>query len=261
MKPWKLIAIVLFLLAARSGEASSAAFTNLYLFSGGSDGATPYAGLVQGSDGNFYGTTWAGGTKNFGTVFRMCPSGSFTNLHTFSYSDGASPYAGLVQGSDGNFYGTTYEGGNTNLNGGYGYGTVFRISASGSLTSLHSFSGGSDGALPEAGLVQGSDGNFYGTTSEGGVSDHGTVFKVSVSLNPPANQVSAIQFVDTNVVLTIPSVAGETYQLQFSDSLTAGSWSNVDGAAVTNSIGALMTLTNFGGALQPQRFYRFSITP
>jgi hypothetical protein len=82
-----------------------------------------------------------------------------------------------------------------------------------------------------------------------------------VSLNPPANQISGIHPATTNVVVTIPAVASETYQLQFRSSLTSGNWSNVTGASVTNSIGALLTLTNFGGAVGPQRFYRFDITP
>ena len=96
-----------------------------------------------------------------GTVFRITPSGSLTNLWSFTGGvDGANPYAGLVQGSDGNFYGTTFGSGS----GPSGNGTVFRISPSGSLTNLWSFTNGADGANPSAGLVQGSDGNFYGTT-------------------------------------------------------------------------------------------------
>src|SRR5579862_10019393 len=72
----------------------------------GRDGAQPYAGLVQGSDGNFYGTTYYGGANDQGTVFKITPSGTLTTLYNFGGSDGALPYAGLVQGSDGNFYGT-----------------------------------------------------------------------------------------------------------------------------------------------------------
>ena len=72
----------------------------------------PYAGLVQGSDGNFYGTTYDGGTNGYGTVFKISTNGVLTSLHSFTgTNDGANPYAGLVQGSDGNFYGTTYSGG------------------------------------------------------------------------------------------------------------------------------------------------------
>ena len=155
---------------ATAGSISGSLAT-LYSFSY-SDGADPQAGLVQGSDGNLYGTTANGGTSGDGTVFRITAGGSLTTLHSFSYSDGAYPYAGLAQGSDGNFYGTTYQGGTS------GYGTVFRITAGGSLTTLHSFSY-SDGAYPYAGLAQGSDGNFYGTTYQGGTSGYGTVFRIT----------------------------------------------------------------------------------
>ncbi|HVM61327.1 MAG TPA: choice-of-anchor tandem repeat GloVer-containing protein [Verrucomicrobiae bacterium] len=164
-----------------SAIQTNGGLTNLRSFSGGSDGAVPYAGLVQGSDGNFYGTTVSGGGANgYGTVFRITANGSLTNLWSFSGgSDGAYPYAGLVQGSDSNFYGTTYGSGS----GSSAYGTVFRITANGSLTNLWSFSGGSDGAFPYAGLVQGSDSNFYGTTlgSGSGSSAYGTVFRISSS--------------------------------------------------------------------------------
>jgi len=237
-------------------------YSNLYSFVGfPNDGESPVAGLVQGSDGDFYGTTEQGGTFGNGTVFRISPCGSYSNLYSFGGSSNNADYvvfpaAGVVQGTDGNFYGMTYGG------GAYGNGSVFRISPSGDYTNLYSFgSSPSDGTGPQAGLVQGSDGNFYGTTTFGGIFGYGTVFRLSVPLNPPANQISAIQLSGTDVILTIPSVAGETYQLQFSDDLFSGDWSNVDGASVTNSIGALMTLTNFGGALQPQRFYRTVITP
>jgi uncharacterized repeat protein (TIGR03803 family) len=237
-------------------------YTNLYSFNGRpNDGSGPQAGLVQGSDGNFYGTTPDGGTNDEGTVFRISPSGSYTSLHSFvGYpTDGDLPIAGLVQGSDGNFYGTTLYGG-TNNNG-----AVFRISPSGTETTLYSFVGyPTDGGSPAAGLVQGSDGYFYGTTENGGTNGDGTVFKLTVPLNPPPypiNQITSIQKTGTNIVLAIPSIASETYQLQFSGSMKPTNWVNVAGVSVTNSIGSILTLTNFGGAVGPQGFYRFDITP
>ena len=145
---------------------------------GGSDGQTPYAGVIQGSDGNFYGTTYFGGSSGFGTVFKVTPGGVETVLYSFAggSGDGANPYAGVVQGSDGNFYGTTYQGGAS------GNGTVFKITPNGIETVVYSFAGGSsDGANPVAGVIQGSDGNFYGVTYSGGANALGTVFKMTPS--------------------------------------------------------------------------------
>ena len=152
------------------------ALTTIYTFTDGLDGAVPQAALVEGNDGNFYGTAYQGGRTNLyfgttglGTVFKISPTGSLTPLYAFSGGiDGAFPLAGLVQGTDGNFYGTTYEGGLVNVNGGFGFGTIFRISPAGDFQSLYTFRGGSDGAFPSAALVQGSDGSFYGTAYYGG---------------------------------------------------------------------------------------------
>jgi uncharacterized repeat protein (TIGR03803 family) len=156
--------------------SANGTLTSLYSFTGGSDGSNPQAGLVQGKDGNFYGTTSLGGSNSSGTVFQIGANGAFTSLYSFSgYYDGEYPYAGLVQGGDGNFYGTTSSGGTNS------YGTVFQITSQGALTNLYSFTGGNDGANPAAGLVQGSDGNFYGTTSDGGTSNSGTVFQIGTN--------------------------------------------------------------------------------
>jgi uncharacterized repeat protein (TIGR03803 family) len=151
--------------------------TTLHSFNGfPSDGAGAIAGLVQGTDGNFYGTTASGGTFFQGTVFRMTPSGVLTVLHSFSsfLYEGAVPVAGLAQGSDGNFYGATALGGE------HFQGTVFKIDSTGGFTTLHSFSGSpSEGAVPIGGLIEGSDGNFYGTTAYGGEHFQGTVFRIT----------------------------------------------------------------------------------
>lgn len=156
---------------------STGSLTTLHSFSGSSgDGAVPVGGLVQATDGNFYGTTASGGAFFQGTVFRMTSSGAITVLHSFNsfFSEGAVPVAGLMQASDGNFYGTTAVGGQ------HFQGTVFKIDATGNLTTLHSFGGSpNDGSNPVAGLVQGSDGNFYGTTPSGGAHFQGIVCRIS----------------------------------------------------------------------------------
>jgi uncharacterized repeat protein (TIGR03803 family) len=145
----------------------------LHTFGAFGDGVGPNAGLIQASDGNFYGTTAFNGANNNGTVFKITPTGVETVLHTFGASgDGVSPDAGLIQASDGNFYGTTYLGGANNS------GTVFRITPAGLETVLYSFGG--DGANPNAGITQASDGNFYGTTRGGGANGAGTVFEMVV---------------------------------------------------------------------------------
>ncbi len=143
--------------------STNAALTTLYSFTGDHDGAGPAAGLVQGSDGSFYGTTFQGGRDNSGTVFKISTNGTLTTLHSFTGgTDGGDPVAAPAQGTDGFFYGTTSQGGPNNS------GTVFKISADGALTTLYSFTGGKDGSNPVAGLAQGTDGFFYGTTSQGG---------------------------------------------------------------------------------------------
>jgi uncharacterized repeat protein (TIGR03803 family) len=160
------------------------------------DGVFPSAALVQGSDGYFYGTTSYGGTNGgWGTVYKISTDGALTSLYSFGSVqdanglplDGANPYAGLVQGSDGYFYGTTCGAGSFPYTYMGSWGTVFKISTDGVLTALHSFAGGNDGGWPMAGLVQGSDGYFYGTTCGGNGHSKdpepgpGTVFKISTN--------------------------------------------------------------------------------
>lgn len=157
---------------AAVASSATTTFTTLLSFDN-TNGANPQFGsLVQGFDGNFYGTTYEGGANGYGTVFKITSTGTLTALHSFASTDGAYPYAGVVQGIDGNFYGTTYGGGAN------GDGTVFKITPTGTLTTLHSFAG-TDGEYPVAGLVQASNGNFYGTTYGGGANEYGTVFEIT----------------------------------------------------------------------------------
>jgi uncharacterized repeat protein (TIGR03803 family) len=139
------------------------------------DGAIPDATLIQAADGNLYGTTSSGGTNNYGTVFEITPTGTPTTLYNFSGPDGITPSRGaLVQATDGNFYGTT-EGGGAN-----GYGTVYKITSGGTLTTLYSFLNSTDGASPVGGVIQATDGNLYGTTSSGGFGGCGTIFEMTL---------------------------------------------------------------------------------
>ncbi len=135
--------------------------------------AVSLSGAVEGSDGNFYGTTADGGTNDKGTFLQLAPDGaSGTTLVNFDGTNGSNPGGDLVKGSDGNFYGTTQGGGTDDL------GTVFKVTPAGALTTLASFDG-AHGATPTGKLLLASDGNFYGTTSSGGTNDLGTVFKMT----------------------------------------------------------------------------------
>ena len=164
--------------------------------------------LLQGKDGNLYGTITGNLISDYGSivpgsVFKLTPDGTLTTLATFNESNGSYPNGGLVQGNDGNLYGTTMTGGNlwekwapggTDYSIVTGFGTVFKLTPDGVLTTLVKFNG-SNGAYPRDGLIQGSDGAFYGTTSFGGAFSGGTVFKLTpdgllttlVSFTVPSN--------------------------------------------------------------------------
>jgi uncharacterized repeat protein (TIGR03803 family) len=141
--------------------APNGVLTTLVSFNN-TNGATPRDGLILGDDGDFYGTAASGGAGNLGTVFRMTPAGDLTTLVSFSNTNGANPLGGLVFGKDGFLYGTTGFGG-TNL----GFGTVFKMTTKGDLTTLFNFRG-TDGEEPSFRLIFGNDGRLYGTASFGG---------------------------------------------------------------------------------------------
>jgi uncharacterized repeat protein (TIGR03803 family) len=176
---------VFLLLAATAIVLPAQTFTTLHSFDQ-TDGQLLSSGLLQGTDGNFYGTTEGGGGNLDGTVFKITPDGTLTTLYNFcSHShctDGAGPNASLVQGTDGKLYGTTYFGGSHSGPNfdcyEQGCGTVFSVTAGGNLTTLYRFDY-TDGDNPWAGLVEGTDGQFYGTTQYGRSNDAGTVFKIT----------------------------------------------------------------------------------
>src|SRR5215472_13944033 len=151
----------------------SGTLTVLYSLTGGND-ASPWSGLIADAAGNLYGTTEGGDGP--GEVFQLTPSGILNVLHNFTGRDGAIPHGGLLFDGAGNLYGTTHNGGASAA-----YGTVFQLTPSGTLNVLHSFTGGSDGAYPEAGLIADMAGNLYGTTASGGSGGQGTVFQLTPS--------------------------------------------------------------------------------
>src|SRR3954469_13247068 len=214
-------ALLISLLAARPAQAQT--FTIVHDFSGSPDGASPTARLIRDSSGRLFGTTYNGGAQGFGAMFVVDPAGnesvlhSFdgsvaaypfagllrdgagnfygtlsynvgtvykldskgreTTLHVFSGTDGSDPQGDLVRDNDGNLYGTTCYGGLSD------FGTVFKLNLNGSYQVLHSFTGGTDGACPIAGVTRDTAGNLYGTASAGGDSNLGTVFEIDTSGN------------------------------------------------------------------------------
>ena len=156
--------------------------TVLHNFTGGSDGANPQASLVLDKAGNLYGTTYAGGVSNDGTVFEVTRAGKERILYSFAGgADGANPIAALAIDKAGNLYGTTTSGGSS------GKGTVYMLSVptlpGGAWKEkvLHAFGTGTDGAIPVAGATLDTSGNLYGTTSAGGTYGYGTVFQLKRS--------------------------------------------------------------------------------
>lgn len=224
--------------AAPAPAPTGITFSILHSFT---NAANPAASLVQGKNGNFYGTTMGSGTNVLGTVFMVTSGGVYTNLVVFNgTSNGAAPAGPLFLSSDGDFYGTTFTGG-TNSNPNY-CGTIFSMTSAGALTTLASFSG-ANGAYPVGGVVLATNGIYYGTTSSGGAYGFGTVFAWSsanglttvVSFNGTNNGSSPLAGLVTNQ-------DGNLY------GTTSLGGSNGLGTVfqLVPSTGALNTLVNFG---------------
>src|ERR1039458_8699972 len=148
----------------------------LYSFTGGADGRYPEAGVIRDSVGNLYGTASNGGTANAGVVYKLDTTGHATVLYSFTGgADGGDPYAGVIRDSGGNLYGTTPFGGTAQA------GVVFKLDTAGQETVLYSFTGGTDGRWPSAGVIRDSAGNFYGTTGQGGTAGAGVVYRVDTT--------------------------------------------------------------------------------
>jgi uncharacterized repeat protein (TIGR03803 family) len=231
----------------------AATLTTLHSF-GGADGSNPFAGLIQAKDGSFYGTTYAGGVFGLGTTFKVTPAGKLTTLYSFcaqglpSCPDGANPYGGVVQSIGGSFFGTAYAGGNR------GTGTIFGYS-NGSVGTEYSFcnaGGCADGANPAAGLVEGTDGNLYGTTEQGGSgTNQGTVFSLWSGDNPFVETNPASGKVGTSVTILGNNLTGTT-KVTFSGkaaAFTVVSDSEITTTVPTGAITGKVRVTRPGGKL------------
>jgi len=219
---------------------SESSFETLYSFTGSTDGAYPTTALVEGADGNLYGTASAMGPNGNGAIFKITRSGAFTVLHSFSGTDGASPTA-LILGADGNFYGTT-GGGGSNATSTLAPGTVFQMTPSGTLSTLYNFCSQpncTDGQTPQR-LIQASDGNFYGVTFNGGAFGTGAVFELTIA-QPPA-------IAANNGVVNGASFA--------SSGIAPGEIATVFGTNLTSLIGINPT----SGLPLPKQFQNVSVT-
>jgi uncharacterized repeat protein (TIGR03803 family) len=216
--------------------SSTGVLTTIYVFTGGADGSQPN-GLIEGPDGNFYGTTTKGaeitsngcGSSGCGTIFKITPTGTLTTLYTFTnLADGAQPQAGLTLGSDGNFYGVT------NAGTGFGSGapgTFFKITPGGSFTNLYSLNGTTDGAGVPSRILEGTDGFFYGSSDQAGGDGFGTAFKLTAA-------------------------GGFTLLHTFTGSATDGN--SPSGGLTEGSDGNLYGATTIGGAYNNGAFYELT---
>ena len=230
-------------------------------------GSGPLAPLVQASNGNFYGTALSGGNigttpvcgqsgdGGFGGIFEITPDGTLTSLYTFQNSnDGAMPQGALIQATDGNLYGTTPCG------GGSGAGTIYSITPDGTFTPLYSFTGNSEiwGSEAQPGLVQGTDGNFYGTTPADGTNDNGTVFKFSLGLNPFVKPLPTSGGVGTVIQILGTGLTGST-AVSFNGTaavFTVVSDSDIQATVPAGATTGLVTVTTANGTLSSNQAFQ-----
>jgi len=177
----RLTVLVVSLVLVLGALAQAQTFTDVYSFTGGTDGAWPYTGrlAMNRATGTLYGTDYYYGSSYYGAVWAVTTAGVETTLYDFTGgTDGGYPYAGVVRDSAGNLYGDTYYGGSSSY-----YGVVYKLGTAGNETVLHSFTGGTDGGYPYQGLARDKKGNLYGTTTYGGANSYGVIFKIDSAGN------------------------------------------------------------------------------
>jgi len=235
--------------------------TNLVVFTGLSGpflGKNSTGKLAQDACGNLYGNTYQGGIYDapygWGTIFKVTTNSVFNTLLNFDSTNyGANPHGGMIFGKDGNLYGTTLTGGTS------GVGSVFQLTTNGSFTFLYSFNGDTNcscypaGGFPYAGLVQGSDGNFYGTAEIGGANGYGTIFKMSLQ---PAFQ--SILPANGLIKLSWSAIPNKTYQLSYKTNLATPNWQNLGSPILATN--GIMSSADIPVA-DLQRFYRVQLLP
>jgi uncharacterized repeat protein (TIGR03803 family) len=213
--------------------AANGTLNTLYTFDS-TDGAYPEGGLIETTSGKLCGTTYKGGSGGDGAIFDATLAGAVTPVHSFTSNGGSDPVSGVIQATDGNLYGTT----TTTGSGGSGYGTVFRMTAGGTFTTLHTFAD-TDGAYVYDGLVQGTDGSFYGVTEEGGSSNNGTVFKLSVGLGAFVKTMPTSGKAGTAVTILGSDLTGAT-RVAFNGVMAAFTV-NSTGTAISTTVPAAAT--------------------
>jgi uncharacterized repeat protein (TIGR03803 family) len=226
--------------------------TNLVSFDYFTNGCWPTARLIQATDGNLYGTTFGQLSGGGASVFRVTTNGQLTTLVRFNGTNGSYSQTALVQASDRCLYGITERGGPT---GQYGPGTIFRLTLDGTFATVYAFTGIDDGTYPSGALVQGPDGNLYGTTSEGGPQHSGNIFCLSLPMRPILQPPS---FSNSGLDLTWSAAAGQNYQVEYCTNLDLPSWTAL-GPPLPATTGVLSTSDL--NPTDPQRFYRVTVLP
>ena len=243
--------------------------TTLHKFNGAPGGGYPLGGLVQARDGTLYGTTSTGGAHlQGGTVFSITRAGKFKTVYNFcakkNCTDGANPEASLIQASDGNLYGTTYHGGTNTDSCSGGCGTIFKITPAGTLITVYNFCsqpGCIDGYYPESGLVQATNGTFYGTTFYGGKSGSaGTVYSLSLGLAPFVKVLPALGTAGATAMILGDNLTGTT-KVSFNGvaaPFTVISDSEIQATVPTGATTGNVTVDTPGGTLRSNEIFQLN---